>query len=138
MTDNKKQATRKASPPIKVYCLPEERAQIEANAKAAGLSLSAYLLAVGQGYAIQGILDYERVRELVSINGDLGRLGGLLKLWLTDDARTAHFGDSTIRALLARIEATQDQMRGVMKQVVYPRGRDPLAAKKPPEASDLG
>lgn len=120
MNDEKK-TTRKGSPPIKVYCLPDERERIEANARAAGLSLSAFLLAVGQGYRVQGITDYEQVRELARINGDLGRLGGLLKLWLTDDVRTAKFGEATIRALLTRIEATQDQMGRVMHSVVRPR-----------------
>lgn len=84
--DNEKRATRKGSPPIKVYCLPEERAEIEANAKMAGVSVARYLRDVGQGYQIKGVMDYEYVRELVRVNGDLGRLGGLLKLWLTDDA----------------------------------------------------
>lgn len=129
MTD-KKHATRKASPPIKVYCLPDERACIEAKAEAAGLSLSTYLLTVGQGYAIHGVMDYEKVRELAAINGDLGRLGGLLKLWLTDDIRTAHFGESTIRALLGRIERTQDQMTEIMRAVVQPRRAAGLAAKR--------
>lgn len=90
--DENNRVTRKGSTPIKVYCLPEERALIEKNAAAAGLSLSAFLLAVGQGYEVKGITDYERVRELARINGDLGRLGGLLKLWLSDDVRTAKFG----------------------------------------------
>ena len=81
-----------------------------ANAQAAGMSTSAYLLAVGQGYQVKGVTDFENVRDLVRVNGDLGRLGGLLKLWLTDDPRTARFGDDTIRALLARIEATQDKI----------------------------
>lgn len=120
MEENKR-ITRKGSKPIKVYCLPEERALIEQNAAAAGLSLSAFLLAVGQGYEVKGITDYERVRELARINGDLGRLGGLLKLWLTDDVRTAHIGEATLRALLGRIEATQDEMGRVMKAVVRPR-----------------
>lgn len=119
--DESKRVTRKGSTPIKVYCLPEERALIEKNAAAAGLSLSAFLLAVGQGYEVKGITDYERVRELARINGDLGRLGGLLKLWLTDDVRTAKFGEATILALLSRIEATQDEMGRVMKAVVRPR-----------------
>jgi len=122
--DDEKPATRKGSPPIKVYCLPEERELIEANAKAAGLSLSSFLLAVGQGYRVSGITDYERVRELARINGDLGRLGGLLKLWLTDDVRTARFGPDTIRRLLERIELTQDEMSGVMKSIVRPRAED--------------
>jgi hypothetical protein len=116
-----KKTTRKNSPPIKVYCLPEEREQIEANAKAAGMSLSTFLLTVGQGYKVTGIVDFEQVRELARINGDLGRLGGLLKLWLTNDVRTAQFGEATIRALLNRIEAKQDEIGQIMKSVVRPR-----------------
>ncbi len=86
------------------------------------MSTSAYLLAVGQGYQVKGVTDFENVRDLVRVNGDLGRLGGLLKLWLTDDPRTARFGDDTIRALLARIEATQDKISTIAESVVRPRG----------------
>ena len=120
--DDEKRVTRKSSPPIKVYCLPEERELIEANAKRAGVSVARYLRDVGQGYQIKGVMDYQHVRELVRVNGDLGRLGGLLKLWLTDDPRTARFGDDTIRALLARIEATQDKISTIAESVVRPRG----------------
>lgn len=115
--------TRKGSPPIKVYCLPEERERIEANAKMAGISVARYLRDVGQGYQVKGVMDYHYVRELVRVNGDLGRLGGLLKLWLTDDPRTARFGDATILALLGRIEATQDEMSRLMRSVVQPRAK---------------
>lgn len=113
--------TRKGSPPIKVYCLPEERELIEANAKMAGISVARYLRDVGQGYQVKGVMDYHYVRELARVNGDLGRLGGLLKLWLSGDPRTARFGDATILALLGRIEATQDEMSRLMKSVVQPR-----------------
>lgn len=113
--------TRKGSPPIKVYCLPEERKAIEVNARATGLSLSTYLLNVGMGYQVQSIVDYEQVRELARVNGDLGRLGGLLKLWLSDDARTAQFGESTVRVLLSKIEATQDELGEVMLRIVRPK-----------------
>ena len=88
-----------------------------------GMSIAAYLREVGQGYQIKGVVDYERVRELARINGDLGRLGGLLKLWLTNDVRTAEFGEATIRQLLSRIEDTQDEMGRVMKSVVRPRAK---------------
>ena len=113
--------TRKGSPPIKVYCLPEEKARIEANAKAAGMSVARFLREVGQGYRVKSVVDYAQVRELARINGDLGRLGGLLKLWLSNDERTAQFGTATLRAVLAKIEATQDQMGKVMMAVVRPR-----------------
>jgi len=113
--------TRKSSPPIKVYCLPEERARIEANAKAAGMSLARFLREVGQGYRVKSVVDYEQVRALARINGDLGRLGGLLKLWLSNDERTAPVGEATLRALLSKIEATQDEMARTMMAVVRPR-----------------
>jgi hypothetical protein len=109
INDEKKQITRKSSTPIKVYCLPEEKEQIETQAKRAGMSAARYLREVGQGYHISGVVDYEQVRELDRINGDLGRLGGLLKLWLIDDVRTAQFGQATILAVLSKIEATQEE-----------------------------
>ncbi len=117
----RKRATRRTFNPIKVYCLPEERAKIEENAKAAGKSLSAFLTAIGQGYQVSGVVDCEQVREMARINGDLGRLGGLLKLWLTDDEKTSHFGESTLRAVLSKIEATQNQLSETMAKVVMPR-----------------
>jgi hypothetical protein len=73
------------------------------------------------GYPIESKLDNYRIEELCRINGDLGRLGGLLKLWLTNDSRTDQFGPSTIRALLSKIEDTQDTMHDVIRKVVTPR-----------------
>ena len=121
MENDGKEHGRRRRQHLRVPVFPEEKDGVEANAKRAGVSVARYLRDVGQGYQIRGITDYEQVRELARINGDLGRLGGLLKLWLTDDVRTAQFGETTIRALLARIEATQDQMAGVMEAVVRPR-----------------
>ena len=113
---------------LRVPVLPEEKALIEAQAQRAGMSVARFLREVGQGYRIGGVVDYEQVRELARINGDLGRLGGLLKLWLTNDERTAQFGEATLRAVLARIEATQEQMGEVMMKVVQPRaGREPFS-----------
>lgn len=113
-----KKLTRKSSTPVKVYCLPDEKKEITAKSKAAGLTLSKYLLSVGIGYEIGSILDYRRINELARFNGDMGRLGGLLKLWLTNDERVAKFDSKTIYALLKKIEQNQDEMRKIMKTVV--------------------
>jgi len=120
MKEDTKQPTRKARH-LRVPVLPDEEAAIKKMAASAGLPVAAYLRNVGLGYQVRGILDNKRVEELARINGDLGRLGGLLKLWLTDDPRTARFGESTIRALLSKIEDTQDHMHMVMQSVVMPR-----------------
>lgn len=121
MKKDEKQSSRIRRQHLRVPVFPEEKEEIESLARQAGLSVARYLREVGQGYEIKGITDYEHVRELARINGDLGRLGGLLKLWLTDDVRTAKFGEATILALLGRIEKTQDEMGRVMKSVVRPR-----------------
>lgn len=106
---------------MRVPVFDDEKAVIEAQAAQAGMSVARYLREVGQGYQINGVTDAEHVRELVRVNGDLGRLGGLLKLWLTDDARVADVGASTILAVLGRIEATQEQMSHLMESVLRPR-----------------
>ncbi len=113
--------TRKNSLPIKVYCLPDERAEIESNARMAGHSASTYLRLVGQGYRVHGVVDAQQVRELVRVNGDLGRLGGLLKLWLNNDAKVAEIKVSTILAVLDRIKMTQEQMSYLMESILRPR-----------------
>ena len=106
---------------LRVPVFKAEQSAIEENANRAGMSVARYLREVGMGYQIQGVVDYERVKELAKINGDLGRLGGLLKLWLTDDVRTARFGVDTITAVLDRVVQTQAEMSAVMTKVVMPR-----------------
>ncbi|HQV09592.1 MAG TPA: conjugal transfer transcriptional regulator TraJ [Thauera sp.] len=116
-------SARRRTQHLRVPVFADEKALIEAQAQRAGMSVARFLREVGQGYRIDGVVDYEQVRELARINGDLGRLGGLLKLWLTNDERTAQFGEATLRAVLARVEATQDEMGQVMMKVVMPRAQ---------------
>jgi hypothetical protein len=70
--------------PINVWVTPLEHDQIRRHAEAAGQSMSAYLRSLGLGYQPRSALDLHCVRELLASCGDLGRLGGLLKLWLVD------------------------------------------------------
>jgi hypothetical protein len=67
-----------------VWTTPEERATIERLAKTTGLSVSTYLRTLGMAYEPKSILDAQHVLELLKACGDLGRLGGLLKLWLVE------------------------------------------------------
>jgi hypothetical protein len=116
-----KKLTRKGSTPIVVRVTPDEKATIEGYARQTGRSTSGYLRLLGLGYAPKSLVDHSEVERLAKINGDLGRLGGLLKLWLTNDVRTAQYGESVIRAVLDRILETQAKMLEVMKLVVMPR-----------------
>lgn len=67
---------------IKMFGTPEELAAIVGKAASVGMSRSAYLRAAGLNQPTHSALDLEAVRELAKVNGDLGRVAGLLKLWL--------------------------------------------------------
>ena len=79
--------TRKGNTPIKVWVTPGEKQAIETNARNCGMSNSAYLRQVGLGMPIKSILDQNSIADLAKVNADQGRLGGLLKLWLTNDEK---------------------------------------------------
>lgn len=133
MTADLQNITRKASAPLKVYCLPGERAEIESMAQASGHSVSTYLRLVGQGYRVTSILDFEHVQSLAKVNGDLGRLGGLLKLWLSDETKLTAYdmvrSSRTIVAVLDEVRANQAKIREVMTLIVTPLPAKILAAK---------
>src|SRR3546814_14606845 len=99
---------------------------MEAAAQASGLSASAYLRVLGLGHQPRPIIDIEQGRELVRVNGDLGRLGGLLKLWLTDDAKLEEMAPERmpviIRGVLSKIEANQEELAGIIRKEI---GRAP-------------
>lgn len=119
-TANEKRRTRT----LKVTVFEEEAALIEARAAQASLSVAAYLRTVGQGYElVAGRVDLEAVREMARINGDVGRLGGLIKLWLTNDARARAVGPAILRATLQRIDGCMAQIGEVMLRAVAPRAR---------------
>jgi len=114
-------SAQKRSHHLRVPVLPDEHEVIKKMAKQVGLSVAAYLREIGQGYTVTSIVEYESVRELARVNGDLGRLGGLLKLWLTDDSKAAQLGPHVILALLGRIERNQVEMTEVMRRIVRPK-----------------
>jgi hypothetical protein len=103
---------------LRVPVLPEEALAIKAQAQASGLPVAAYLRNIGLGMRVTSVLDYQRIDDLARINGDLGRLGGLLKLWLTNDNRLRQIKAEELRMVLAKIERNQDAMRTIMKAVV--------------------
>ena len=99
---------------MRVPVYPNEKKIIEAKAESTGKSVSAFLREIALGYEVKSVIDNTKVLELSKINGDLGRLGGLLKLWLTDDAKLATYNkqqlEATIHGALDMIIKNQDEM----------------------------
>ncbi len=118
MNEPKTKQKRKYKRHLRVPVEPEEGEIIKDQAEKCGLSISEYLRRIGLGYEPPSIVDNQKVTELAKINGDLGRLGGLLKMWLSDDRRAAHFDKKKINELLKDIEGTRTQMTEIMMKVI--------------------
>ena len=113
---------RKDTLPIKVFCNPAERELIVAKAGQCGLSASNFLRNVGLGIGIVSAVDHQKIDELVRINGDLGRLGGLLKLWLQSKdleiSTVKRVCQGQLQETLSLVRANQALIEAVIKQVV--------------------
>jgi len=95
--------------PFYVWVTPEERATIKRLAATTSMSASAYLRTLGLGYQPKSTLDAQHVFELLKLGGDLGRLGGLLKLWLVEQPGRA-VPDSEVRLILNEIMELRGQI----------------------------
>ncbi|KPZ08355.1 plasmid mobilization protein [Pseudomonas syringae group genomosp. 3] len=86
MTSGTKEKTtaRRRGKPIEVWVTDEEKAVITDKAREAGMSRSGYLRALGLNTPIRSVVDLVAVADLAKVNGDLGRVAGLLKLWLAE------------------------------------------------------
>lgn len=108
---------RRQVPPIKVWVTDSEKAEIADRAAQAGLSLSAYLLAAGLNHPIRSVADLDAVADLVRVNGDLGRVAGLLKLWLAEK-RGQGARPVDVEAMMKDFRILQGQVREVMARIV--------------------
>lgn len=87
---------------FQVLLLPAEAVAIKNHAAHCSLSVSAYLRELGLHYHPKSNVDADAVLEMVKVNGDLGRLGGLLKMWLTNKERIQ---PEQINGVLDKIES---------------------------------
>jgi hypothetical protein len=101
---------------LQVVVDSRERQLIRARAKETGLSVSSYLRTLGLGKPVRPILDHAAVLELAKVNGDQGRLGGLLKLWLVDRPGRG-MSEVEVRRLLDRIGELQGRLAEVVGRV---------------------
>ena len=99
---------------IKVYLDPDEKRRIEENAKGAGISLSAYARTLALGNTPVTKVELDEISNVMKVHADLGRLGGLLKMTLTNDERLndigREMGVATIDDTLVDIRATQAKL----------------------------
>jgi len=70
---------------VLIKVAPQEKKQMEIKAAKANMNLSQYLRSLGLNYPIESKTDYMAIEKLNNAAGDLGRLGGLFKMWLSNN-----------------------------------------------------
>lgn len=94
---------------IKTYLSEDEYQAITREARKAGLSNSKYVKRVCLPHEVRSVVDQRAVLALLQCKGDLGRLGGLLKMHLSEpgENREWHY---ELRLLLKSIDAAHKTM----------------------------
>lgn len=72
---------------IKIYLKPNDKTKIAQNARGCGMSMSAYVRNLALGDIPVTNIELDEMEKVMKIHADLGRLGGLLKMTLTNDER---------------------------------------------------
>jgi len=101
---------------IPVYVTEEERELIRSHARAASMSESAFLRALGVGYIPKSRLDQSAVLDLIHVAGDQGRLGGLLKKWLAERPGEGA-SEHDVAGLLNSLLETQQRLKDAVQRL---------------------
>ncbi|MBJ2304314.1 MULTISPECIES: plasmid mobilization protein [Pseudomonas] len=115
-----KAPTRRRGKPIEVWVTDEEKVAITEKADEAGMSRSGYLRALGLNTPIRSVVDLKAVSDLAKVNGDLGRVAGLLKPWL-EEKRGQGAPAMDVGALMREFRQCQGEVRALMSKVIYER-----------------
>ncbi len=115
-----KPKARRRGKPVEVWVNDEEKELITVRAAEAGFSRSGYLRAIGLNYPIRSVVDLTAVANLAKVNGDLGRVAGLLRLWLVE-GRMEGARAIDVEAMMMEFRKLQGEIRSLMSSIVYER-----------------
>ena len=86
-----------------------EHASIAETARTTGLPVAVLIRRLALGYEPESIVDTRTLLELIRLRADLGRLGGVMKLWLVDRPG-AGAPEGEVRAALHSVLDRQDEV----------------------------
>lgn len=101
-----------------------EHKKLHNQAQKCSMTLSQYLRSIGLNYPINSIIDQMALSELLKAKGDLGRMGGLFKMWLTNNDKkqaTATLGSHSyfsIDHLVDDIEKKQEELLDIARRLL--------------------
>lgn len=105
---------------LAVRLSPAELEAIADRAKLVGMTRSTFLREVGLGYEPPSLLDREAVHELAALRGELGRQGGLLKMWLSNPERLQVGGAMQVPETLRSIRRSEGAILAAIERLAAP------------------
>ena len=115
---------RKRDLQIKVCVDASEKALLQNRAKSCGVSAASYLRDLALAYPLTSVVDQHALDELIKARADLGRLGGLFKLWLTKNeeykaqAKLGKYGYEDVQRIVEEIEARQARLLAIAERLL--------------------
>jgi hypothetical protein len=95
---------------------------IKFKAAATGVTGSEYLRSLGMNYPLKSMVDQLAVDELIKTRADLGRVGGLLKKWLSEqEGKSGNLGSKhykEIDIVVENIEQKSNELLYLAKKIM--------------------
>ena len=107
---------------VAVWCTEEEKERIKQKAAMCGIKTGPFLRDLALEYPLTSRVDQYAVDQLLQAKADLGRLGGLFKLWLTkneDFKEMAKIGNRSyedVEELVQDLEANEKSLLKLQKK----------------------
>ena len=101
---------------MKSYLTPKEYQHVVESAAKASLPVSKFCKRVCLAQDVRSTVDHQAVLALAKANADMGRLGGLFKMFLAE-GKSGQYADE-LRATLRSIEDTKDKLLKDFQMVV--------------------
>ncbi|MGD9971265.1 MAG: hypothetical protein AB7S65_12555 [Sulfuricurvum sp.] len=102
---------------IKARVTADEYEEVNHRSKMYGVTTSDYLRNIALNYPLKSRVDQLAFLELQKCRGDLGRLGGLLKMWLSNKDRRPGLEEVEVKTLLKRIDESQEEITGYAREL---------------------
>ncbi len=102
---------------IKSYVTAKEKAEVDALAEQARLSVSELIRRLVLGQRLPDTNRHKMVIEMVKINADLARLGNLLRMALTDEDDSLLPSNLDIEKLYEDIRDTQIELKTKIREL---------------------
>ena len=117
MQKKKAEKRKRSFSSFQVRVTEDEYSQIVERAEATGLTPSSLMRELGLKHRPKTIIDAKWMLELIRLRGDQGRVGGLLKLWLSDDAKAAGFDRHKILGLVQELETLKKDIGSAVRKL---------------------